>query len=171
MHLALGTGTGRYTYVNDLAVQLLGKSRGSTHGQSVWICIRKVWVPMFTTNVCKQWPCAFFPLQFEAFFPDLKRWYENDLYPTSEGLADCWRDHNGPQAGEEKLRRSEAYLAEAQRSPARAVGPGMLLPENSFWSREHFHIFGLILRVLANCREHSATDSPRGSAVCSADAR
>jgi PAS domain-containing protein len=70
-------------------------------------------------------------------------WFEMHVYPTEEGLAVYFRDITERKRVEEKLRRSEAHLAEAQRIGHIGSWIWDVATGDCFWPQEHFHIFGL----------------------------
>jgi PAS domain S-box-containing protein len=59
------------------------------------------------------------------------------------GASKIARDITERKQWEEKLRRSEAYLAEGQRLSQTGSWAWDVLTGNLFWSQEHFRIFGL----------------------------
>jgi len=70
------------------------------------------------------------------------------------GFGKMIRDITERKATEEKLRRSEAYLAEAQKLAHTSSWAWNLATGELFWSEEHFRIFGLNSKTakrLTNC--------------------
>ena len=130
----------RYIYVNERSAQLLGKSKDQLIGQSVWELFPEA-VGTEAYHKCQQAMADRVPLYFEACFSN--RWYENYLYPTKEGLSVYWREITERKRAEEKLRRSEAYLAEAQRLSHTGSWAWYVSTGELFWSAEHFRILGL----------------------------
>jgi PAS domain S-box-containing protein len=80
----------------------------------------------------------------EHYDPSLGEWVENRLYPSSGGgVAVFQRYITERKEIEEKLRRSEAYLAEAERLSHTASWAWNVSTGELFWSKEHSRIFGL----------------------------
>jgi PAS domain S-box-containing protein len=80
----------------------------------------------------------------EDFSPLLGEWYENRIYPNSDGgLAIFQRYITKRKRAEEELRRSEAYLAEAQRISHTGSWAWNVSTGELFWSLEHFRICGV----------------------------
>src|SRR5205807_1145826 len=110
-------------------------------GKSVWDLFPEA-VGTKAYHKCQQAMAERAPLNFEAFFPALNKWYENDVHPTKEGLSVYWRDITERKRAEEQLRRNEAYLAEAQ--TLSHTGSGAWNPSTGevFWSEETYRIYG-----------------------------
>jgi PAS domain S-box-containing protein len=80
----------------------------------------------------------------EQYYAPLGEWYENRIYPSPDGgLAVFQRYVTERKRIEEALRRSEAYLAEAQRLSHTASWAWHVATGELFWSPEHFRICGL----------------------------
>jgi PAS domain S-box-containing protein len=138
----------RFTYVNEPALLSIRRAKGEeltredVLGKNVW--------EMFPEHVGSVFYQKYDEamrehkaVHFEACSPGTDRWIEVNAYPTEEGLSVYCRDITERRRAEEKLRRSEAYLAEGQRmshtgSWAWSVSTGEL-----FWSLEHFRICGV----------------------------
>ncbi|MGZ5171428.1 MAG: ATP-binding protein [Burkholderiales bacterium] len=74
----------------------------------------------------------------------LEEWYENRIYPYSNGGLAIYQSYSTQQKkAEEALRRSEAYLAEGQRISHTGTWAWNLDTGELFWSLEHFRICGV----------------------------
>jgi PAS domain S-box-containing protein len=71
------------------------------------------------------------------------RWFEQNIYPTDEGLAVYFRDITERKRAEDELRRSEASLAEAQRLSHTGSWTWRMSTGQVLWSLEHFRICGV----------------------------
>jgi PAS domain S-box-containing protein len=84
------------------------------------------------------------PVHFEARSRVAEnRWFDLHIYPTEEGLSIYFRDITARKETEEKLRRSEAYLAEGQRLSHTASWAWNPVSGEFYWSAELFRIYGL----------------------------
>jgi PAS domain S-box-containing protein len=89
------------------------------------------------------------PLTDEEYYAPLGQWYENRIYPSSDGgLVVFSRNVTERRRGEEALRRSEAYLEAGQRISHTGSWAWNLASGELFWSPEHFHIMGLDARTV-----------------------
>jgi PAS domain S-box-containing protein len=132
----------RFVYVNERAVQLLGKPREALIGRVVWELFpdgmrledREIFLRAMAERV---------PVIHDVFAPPSGKWYSNHVYPTPDGLAFYWRDITEARQAQQELRRSEAYLAEGQRISHTGSWAWNVASGQIFWSAEHFRICGL----------------------------
>ena len=91
-----------YTYVNERATQMLGKSRDQLIGRSALELF-----PEFEGredyHKCQQAMQEHAPVYFESFSPVFDRRDQNQVYPTKEGVSIYWRDITERKRAEEKL--------------------------------------------------------------------
>jgi len=128
MHLALwDRDLALHLCERSAVCQLLGKSRDQLIGQSVWDLYPESWVPMFPQMSASNGRCAFPSSSRRSPRPQEMVW--NDSIPRARALADCWRDITDRKRAEEKLARSEAYLAARRREITRN---GAVWPECCF---------------------------------------
>lgn len=113
-HLVCYDRQWRYTYVNDGAARVLGRTKEELLGNSIW--------ELFPDAVGNQYYRELHQALAEQrvirsahYYAPFKSWFENHIYPTPGGVtvfsADItWRKHL-----EEELRRRNEQLAEADR--------------------------------------------------------
>ena len=79
----------------------------------------------------------------EHYYPPIGEWVENRIYPSPDGgLAIFQRYITERKLAEEKLRRSEAYLTEAQKLSHTGSGSWNISTGEVFWSDETYRIYG-----------------------------
>src|SRR5205823_3789856 len=107
----------KYTYLNKHAakqMQSLGKDPVSLIGKMVWTEFRDV--PTKHEQALRRVMLERAALTDEVYYPPSGEWMENHMYPSLDGgLVVFQRYVTDRKRAEEKLRRSEAYLAEAQK--------------------------------------------------------
>lgn len=119
----------RYTYVNERAVQLLGKPKERLIGNCVWDLFPEA-VGTESYRKCHRAMAEREPLSYESFSPESNRWYEYDVYPTrvyrSTGAtlqsASAWK----PRCG-----AARRIWRKAKDSATQQAGPGMFPPVRS----------------------------------------
>lgn len=95
----------RYTYVNRKATQLLKRERQELLGKIVWEefpeATEQIY-DMYHKAVTEQ-----IPLQFKHYYPPLDRWFEQRLFPSSQGLSIFFQDITEREEAGRALRESQ----------------------------------------------------------------
>ena len=99
----------RYTYANDRVMEVTGKSREELLGKSIWELYPDTIGSQFQIEVQRA-VAEQIPLQFEYFYPSFNRWFENRIYPSSDGLSMFVADITDRKQAEEALQQREAQL-------------------------------------------------------------
>jgi PAS domain S-box-containing protein len=133
----------RITHVNQRAAAIYGQTRAELIGKVFWDFFPQDRM----TEVDNQYHKAMaerVPVHFEGRSRIAEgSWFEMHVYPTEEGLAVYFRDITERKNAEEKLRRSEAYLAEGQRISHTGSWAVKFPSGDVIWSEELFRIYGL----------------------------
>jgi PAS domain S-box-containing protein len=97
----------RYTYVNQAAAKMVGKTPEELLGKVVW----ELWPQAADTPFGVAYRRAVAensPVQVEAFYPEpLNRWFEVRCYPSPEGLSLFFTDTTERHRTEERLRQTQ----------------------------------------------------------------
>jgi signal transduction histidine kinase len=132
----------RYTYFNKRAaaqLKVLGKDPARVIGRTLWDEFSHV--P--NEAALRRAMSERVPVIDELFYPPLKEWVENHMSPCVDGgLVILQRYITERKLAEQKLSRSEAYLAEGQRLTHTGSWAWYIESNNMFWSEEQFRIFG-----------------------------
>ncbi|MGH7969876.1 MAG: PAS domain-containing protein, partial [Limisphaerales bacterium] len=131
------------TDVNQRAATIYRRNREDLLGQVFWNAFPQKKRSDFQQR-CHTAMLERTPAHFEARSRVVEGcWLEFHLYPSDEGLAVYFRDITARKETEEKLHRSEIYLAEGQRLSHTASWAWKVSTGEVYWSAELFRIFGL----------------------------
>ena len=115
----------RYLYVNRHAASLLGRDPASLIGKNIWDEFPEgVGQPFYHTyqRVMAQQK----PEQIEDYYPPWNRWFENRIYPTSDGITIYFQDITERKQMEANLRESEARfraIIDTEPECVKMIGP------------------------------------------------
>ncbi len=104
----------RFTYVNDAAARMLGRSREEMLGQAMW----QVFADLDGTEFQTQLRRAMDEdrrVDFESYSDRLEAWLEVRCYPSAEGLSIFFTDTTARKKAEEQLRHTAEELARSNR--------------------------------------------------------
>ncbi len=93
-----------YTYANDAAAHLLGRSREDLIGHNVWALFPEMRHLPFH-DACVRCMQQREPVQLDQYYAPHYRWYRNHFYPTDDGIAIFFEDFTA-------RKRLEAQLAD-----------------------------------------------------------
>jgi PAS domain S-box-containing protein len=99
----------RYTYLNRLAEELVGRPREELLGKNVWKLFPEAIDTVIYTESMKA-AQEQQSRQFEVFYPPLKKWFESKIYPTHEGLVIFSRDITERKYAEAEMARYAAIV-------------------------------------------------------------
>jgi PAS domain S-box-containing protein len=133
----------RYSFVNDQAEHALGRHRSDLLGKRVW----DQFPAILGTEVERELRRAVaeqVPSEYEAYGAPRGRWYHIRVFPIPDGgVAIYFRDVTDRKQTDDKLRQSEALLAEAQQVAHIGSWNWDIANDTIVWSDEHYRICGL----------------------------
>ncbi len=132
----------RYTYVNDRVVEITGISRENLLGRSIWDVFPDVMNSQFETEM-RRAVAEQTPVQFEYFYPQWGRWFENHVYPAPDGVSVIVTDITDRKRAEAALQESEERLRVAQLAAKIGAWDWDLTHGHVFWSDEYYTLYGL----------------------------
>jgi PAS domain S-box-containing protein len=100
----------RYTYVNQAAVRLLGRSADELVGKNVWQEVFPSEVGGLAYTKLHQAVTEQIPVSWEEFGKPIQRWLEVNAYPSMDGIAVYFRDISDRKQTEAALQQSEERL-------------------------------------------------------------
>ena len=104
----------RYTFVNDKAAQVLGRSKEDLLGKSIWElfpgAVGNQYYQELHTSLAEQRV-----IRSEHYYAPFETWFENHIYPSPDGVTVFSADVTWRKRLEDELRRHNERLAEADR--------------------------------------------------------
>jgi PAS domain S-box-containing protein len=98
-----------YTFVNDKALALMGKTRAQLLGHRIWDVFPDIIDTVFEREYNKVM-YQHVPTTFETYYPTYDMWLEIRAYPHEEGLAIFYTDITRHKQAESTLRRMNVEL-------------------------------------------------------------
>lgn len=100
-----------YTYVNEKAANMFGRTREQLIGKHIW--------NEFPEGVGQPFYKAYYkavetqqPIFLEEYYPPYDRWFENRIYPSKEGLSIFFHDVTDRKKAELELQETERRFRE-----------------------------------------------------------
>ena len=125
----------RFAYVNRQAEAMMERAREDLVGERVRADF--TFYPRYREAVAENKTVS-----FEGYYPPVGKWYSVRAYPSRSGLSVYFQDVTGRREAEEKLRRNEASLSEAQRLAHLGSWGWDVETDEVWWSEETFRIYG-----------------------------
>jgi len=97
------------SYVNRQAVEILGLSADELLGRNLWQAFPGLVGSVFEAGY-RRVMTARQPENLKAFYPDHKRWYEVQAYPTADGISIYFRNVTDVVNVDAKIKQSEQRL-------------------------------------------------------------
>lgn len=99
----------RYIYANDKAENFLGKTKDELIGNIIWELFPDTlnW-PGY--EYCHRAMAEQITIEYEEYHPNIEKWLEVRLYPSSEGLAIYFRDITDRKQAEDARVKSETHF-------------------------------------------------------------
>ncbi|WP_438446396.1 PAS domain S-box protein [Gorillibacterium sp. sgz5001074] len=110
----------RFTYVNQMAERILGKSQERLIGRVIWEEMPRI----IGTRLHEEYHRAVqnqVSLVVEEFYPFLDGWYETRIFPRKEGLSIYVRDITARKKLEEELRVNQEHLSQVLETTPSAI--------------------------------------------------
>ncbi|KAF3890724.1 MULTISPECIES: ATP-binding protein [Nostocales] len=99
----------RYTYVNEQVTQVTGIPRENLLGRRIWEVFPDTTETQFYTEVHRAL-AEQVPVQFEYFYRRWNRWFENHVYPSTNGVSIIVTEITERKQAEAALQQREAEL-------------------------------------------------------------
>lgn len=124
----------RFTYLNHQAEVLLQRSRGELLGNVLWDMFPEAIASPFHREY-RRAVAEQITVQFEAFYPPFKQWFEVQAYPARDGLSVYFRNVSQRKEAEQTLRETltlqRAILDSANYSIISTAVDGTILAFNT----------------------------------------
>jgi len=136
--------TWHYVYVNQRAAQLFGRTPPELVGKHIWT--------EFPEGVGQPFHLAYeramreqVAITIEACYEPWKRWFENRIYPSPDGVAIFFTEITDRKRAQAETERIHARLVEAQRVAHVGSWEWDMARDEVVWSDELYRIYGLPL--------------------------
>jgi len=96
----------RFIYVNSKAAEIQGRAREELLGKNIWELYPEA-VETVSYAQAHRAISEKTPVNYEAYFSQLKTWFECRMYPCAEGLVVLLQDISERKRQEEALRQSQ----------------------------------------------------------------
>ncbi len=110
----------KYTYLNSKAEELHGLPANELIGKSIWEVFPDVVTEPFFHSLHKAMETQQ-PMRVELFYSTRNRWFEDFIYPSSEGVSVYYRDITLQKQAEQQLIRSEQQYRSLVEQAADAI--------------------------------------------------
>ena len=99
-----------FTHVNQQAEETLGSDADELLGMTIWEAFPEVDGTVFEERY-REAMAAQEPVSFEAYYPPMKAWFEEHVYPSESGLSVYFRDVTERKEREQALEERERQLS------------------------------------------------------------
>ncbi|MDF5708924.1 MAG: GAF domain-containing protein [Nostoc sp. S4] len=140
----------RFTYVNGQAEQLLQKTQNQLLGKNIW----QVFPTIIGTAFEKQYHKAVLEhvsVEFEEFYPLLKRWFQVHAYPGKDGLSVYFQDITERRRTAEALQESEERWQLALQGNNDGIWDWNIKTNEVFFSTQWKEMLGYEDHEVSNC--------------------
>src|ERR1041385_4580244 len=132
----------RYAYVNRKAGEIFGRDPRDLVGRHIWT--------EFPEGVGQSFDLAYQeavrtqrPTRLEEYYPPWKRWFENRICPSPDGLAIFFQDVTARHEAEEEHRKEAVVRAQAEQMAHLGFWVWNIREDRVQWSDELYRIYGL----------------------------
>ncbi|MBD8874386.1 EAL domain-containing protein [Rhodanobacter sp. DHB23] len=132
----------RYTYVNEAAARVLGRSAGELLGEYAWAGFpeeaTRPFREAYERAMAEQRPCT-----VEAWFAPLGRWFASRAYPAPDGLTVLFQDIDARKREELRLQTQQRLMEQAQQLMHVGNWSWDVAANRVAWSDELYRIYGV----------------------------
>ncbi|MEH2069759.1 MAG: GAF domain-containing protein [Nostoc sp.] len=140
----------RFTYINGQAEQVLQKTQNQLLGKNIW----QVFPGIIGTAFEKQYRKAVLEhvsVEFEEFYPPLKRWFKVHAYPGKDGLSVYFQDITERRRTAEALQESEERWQLALQGNNDGIWDWNIKTNEVFFSTQWKEMLGYEDHEVSNC--------------------
>jgi PAS domain S-box-containing protein len=131
-----------YTYVNQKAAEIFGKEVQDLIGKNIWQESPEEFRQSCYTAYHQAFNAQNF-LQLEEYYPVSQRWFENRIYPSTEGVSIFLKEITKEKQTEIALRESEERLSLALEASQMGTWDWNIPINHLQWSSRQEQLFGI----------------------------